>query len=169
MSRTRAREIALHLIYETNFHPFETDEELLACLEEDALQSLAGENPLYEGPLTERQRRYILETVKGVLDRQAELDEQITNYSKGWSLTRITRISRAILRLAIYEMYYVDDVPVGAAINEAVELAKAYDSEEAGKFVNGILGTVGRTLSQKVPPAAKASAQGTSPEEQGDA
>ena len=109
MSRTRAREIALHLVYEMNFRAFETDEDILECLEDGALQAVSEE-------------------------------------SKGWSLKRITRISRAVLRLALYEMLYVDDVPVGAAINEAVELAKAYDSDEAGRFVNGILGTVGREL-----------------------
>ena len=149
MSRTRAREIALHLIYEMNFRTFENDEEILECLDEGAMQSLAGEAKLYEKPLTERQRNYILGIVRGVAEKQDELDEKIINNSKGWSLKRITRISRAILRLALYEMAYVEDVPVGAAINEAVELAKEYDSEEAGRFVNGILGTVGRSLSQK--------------------
>ena len=146
MSRTRAREIALHLIYEMNFQKFETDQEILACLEESSLQAVAGEAKLYEGPLTERQRDYIVEVVRGVAVKQEELDARIASSSKGWSLKRITRISRAILRLALYEMAYVEDVPVGAAINEAVELAKEYDSEEAGKFVNGILGTVSRQL-----------------------
>ena len=149
VSRTRAREIALHLIYEMNFRTFENDGEILECLDEGAMQSLAGEAKLYEKPLTERQRSYILSIVKGVAEKQAELDEKIVSNSKGWSLKRITRISRAILRLALYEMAYVEDVPVGAAINEAVELAKEYDSEEAGRFINGILGAVGRSLPQK--------------------
>lgn len=146
MSRTRAREIALHLVYEMNFRAFETDEDILECLEDGALQAVPEESKLYEGALTERQRSYILRVVRGIADKQTELDEKIIRNSKGWSLKRITRISRAVLRLAIYEMLYVDDVPVGAAINEAVELAKAYDSDEAGRFVNGILGTVGREL-----------------------
>jgi len=156
VSRTRAREIALHLIYEMNFREFGTDEEILECLEEGALQALAGEANLYDGPLTSRQRSYILTVVRGVAARQEELDAQIVSYSKGWSLRRITRISRAVLRLALYEMTYVDDVPVGAAINEAVELAKAYDSDEAGKFVNGILGAAGRALAAQDKPQESA-------------
>lgn len=154
MSRTKAREIALHLLYEMNFHAFETDESILERLEDGARQSVAEESSLYDGPLTGRQTAYILQVVRGVAAHQEELDKQIARSAKGWSLRRITRISRAILRLALYEMTYVDDVPVGAAINEAVELAKEYDSEEAGRFVNGILGKLSRELTAKGAPDA---------------
>lgn len=146
MSRSKAREIALHLIFEMQFHEFETDESVLERLESDARASVAGECGLYDGPLTKQQTAYIIKVVRGVAARQEALDAQIVRSAKGWSLRRITRISRAILRLALYEMAWVDDVPVGAAINEAVELAKTYDSEEAGRFVNGILGSAAREL-----------------------
>ena len=152
MSRTKAREIALHLIYEMDFHEFETEESILERLGKEECASIAGENELYAGPLSAKQTAYSVQVVQGVAAHRDELDKQIAGNLKGWSLKRVTRISRAVLRLALYEMDYVHDVPTGAAINEAVELAKAYDSEEAGKFVNGILGSLGRAERSK--PAA---------------
>ncbi len=146
--RAAARETALHLIYEMNFHEFETDEDILERLDAGARSSLAEEVGLYAAPLDGRQTNYILQVVKGVAARREALDAQIVRSAKGWSLNRITRLSRAVLRLALYEMAFVDDVPVGAAINEAVELAKKYDSDEAGGFVNGILGKLGRELTR---------------------
>ena len=81
--------------------------------------------------------------VNGVDEKQSELDEIIgANLKKGWTVHRISKVSLAILRLALFEMKYVDDVPEKVAINEAVELAKTYGGEEDAKFVNGILGAI---------------------------
>lgn len=86
---------------------------------------------------------YIQTVVNGVDEKSAELDEIIgANLKKGWTVHRISKVSLAILRLALFEMKYVDDVPEKVAINEAVELAKTYGGEEDAKFVNGILGAI---------------------------
>ena len=78
-----------------------------------------------------------------------ELDGAIERNAKGWKLNRLSRMTKAVLRLAIYEMRYVSDVPVGVAINEAVALDKIYDTEEAAAFINGVLGAVARARSRK--------------------
>ena len=127
MSRTKAREIALHLVFEMSFREFEAEEILTDRLDQAILQSISGDIALYAGKLSDRQIAYIMQVVKGVAGHLQEL-------------------TMAVLRLALYEMKYMEDVPVGAAINEAVELAKTYETEDAGSFVNGILGTVGRSM-----------------------
>ena len=86
---------------------------------------------------------YIQTVVNGVDEKSAELDEIIgANLKKGWTVHRISKVSLAILRLALFEIKYVDDVPEKVAINEAVELAKTYGGEDDAKFVNGILGAI---------------------------
>ncbi len=144
MGRKESREIALHLVFELGFQAFELEEIISTRLEQSVLDSLAGDIALYAGPLTNDQKEYITTTVVGVGTHLAELDEVIRKYSTNWNTNRMSRITVALLRLALYEMRYSDDVPVSAAINEAVELAKKYDSKEAAGFINGILGAVSR-------------------------
>ena len=146
MSRTKAREIALHLVFEMSFREFEAEEILTDRLDQAILQSISGDIALYAGKLSDRQIAYIMQVVKGVAGHLQELDAIIEQNARGWSMKRISRMTMAVLRLALYEMKYMEDVPVGAAINEAVELAKTYETEDAGSFVNGILGTVGRSM-----------------------
>lgn len=146
MSRKKAREIALHLVFEMGFREFEAEEILIDRLNESIMQSISGDIELYAGKLSEKQTAYIVDVVKGVAAHLPEIDALIEQNARGWSMKRISRMTMAVLRLAIYEMKYVADVPVGAAINEAVELAKTYETEETGAFVNGILGTIGRSL-----------------------
>ena len=154
MSRTKAREIALHLIFEMGFQQFE-DENLNERLDESIMASISGDIALYAGKLSEQQTEYIRSVVKGVAGHLDELDQTIETHAKGWKLSRLSRMTTAVLRLAIYEMRYVDDVPVRVAINEAVELAKVYDAEEAASFINGVLGAVARAEFPKAAPAAK--------------
>lgn len=144
MSRKKAREIALHLIFEMGFSNFEPEEKLADRLDESIMSSISGDIALYAGKLTEGQTAYIMAVVKGVAACKDELDRTIEQYSRGWKLNRLSRITIAILRLALFEMRTMEDVPVGVAINEAVELAKEYDSEETASFINGILGSVAR-------------------------
>lgn len=144
VSRKQAREIALHLVFEMGFGAFEAENVMTDRLDEEIMQSISGDIALYAGKLDETQTKYIVSAVKGVAEHLEELDAYIEGNAKGWTLSRLSRITIAILRLAIYEMYYVEDVPVGAAINEAVELAKVYDSDEAASFINGVLGAVAR-------------------------
>ncbi len=113
MSRTKAREIALHLIFEMGFQQFE-DENLNERLDESIMASISGDIALYAGKLSEQQTEYIRSVVKGVAGHLDELDQTIETHAKGWKLSRLSRMTTAVLRLAIYEMRYVDDVPVGA-------------------------------------------------------
>ena len=90
---------------------------------------------------------YIQSVINGVDEKQSELDELISQHlKKGWTLRRISKVALSILRLAVYEMKYVDDVPQKVAINEAVNLAKEYGGEEDAKFINGILGTIAKDM-----------------------
>ncbi|MGE5593194.1 MAG: transcription antitermination factor NusB [Betaproteobacteria bacterium] len=94
----------------------------------------------------ERSLDYVRRTVSGVVERRAEIDATISRLAIGWSLDRMGAVDRNLLRLAVYEILHLDDVPVGAAINEAVALAKKFGDEESGKFVNGILGRLAREI-----------------------
>lgn len=81
----------------------------------------------------------IMNRFKSVTEVLPQIDEKINEAAKGWSTDRIGKVELSILRLAIYEMHYDEDIPIGVAINEAVELAKKYGQEEASAFINGIL------------------------------
>ena len=145
LSRTKAREIALHLIFEMGFQQF-AEENLNERLDEEIMNSIGGEIALYAGKLDEEQTAYIRSVVKGVANDLPVLDTIIEAHSKGWALNRLSHMTMAVLRLALYEMRDVDDVPVGVAINEAVELAKKYDTEDAASFINGVLGSAARAV-----------------------
>ena len=90
---------------------------------------------------------YITSVVNGVKEHEAELEEIISqNLKEGWSINRISKVSAAALKVAVFEMKYMDDVPHKVAINEAVELVKKYGAEEDPAFVNGVLGSVMKSL-----------------------
>ena len=141
MVRNTAREIAIHLSYELSF----TDKPIDALLDErltaETFATLAGEDPIYEEAPNAKQADYIRHLVKGVDEHAAELDGYIAKYAKGWSFSRIPLVASAIMRVAMYEILYMQDVPNSAAINEAVEIAKKYETPETVKFINGILGS----------------------------
>jgi N utilization substance protein B len=99
------------------------------------------------GTLDEEDLLYVSQMLDGVRAHTEEIDEFVSRYSKDWMIDRIARVDLSILRVAIYEMLYrKEDVPTGAAINEAVELAKRYGGERSYAFVNGILGSVAKEL-----------------------
>ncbi|MDD5930975.1 MAG: transcription antitermination factor NusB [Oscillospiraceae bacterium] len=141
MVRNTAREIAIHLSYELSF----TDKDVEALLDErltpETFASLAGEDGIYQEVPNAKQADYIRRLVKGVEEHAAELDGYIAKYAKGWSFARIPLVASAIMRVAMFEILYMPDVPNGAAINEAVEIAKKYETPETVKFINGILGS----------------------------
>ncbi len=85
---------------------------------------------------------YIRDALEGTLEHEREIDEAIEPKLVNWSIDRIARVDLAILRLAVYEILYRDDVPDAVAVNEAVELAKTFSTDEAGPFVNGLLGSL---------------------------
>ncbi len=139
MTRGNARELAVHLIYSREFTGHEPGELVSQRLESSYFDALASENELYADRPTPRDAKYLDTVVSGVVEHQQELNAIISQYSIGWDIKRISRLTRAILQLAIYEICYVSDIPEGVAASEAVRLAKKYD-DEAGRFVNGILG-----------------------------
>lgn len=108
-----------------------------------------------EYKLPESSKLFLEQLVKGTIRHLKEIDAEIMKYSEDWKLERMANTDRNILRLAVYEIIHLDDIPPGVTVNEAVELAKKYGDEESGKFVNGILGNLVRNLENepKEPPA----------------
>ncbi len=139
MTRSNARELAVHLIYSRTFTGEEPESAIEIRLEQDYYAALSQENDVYAERPSRKQLSYIDKVVVGTANMAQELDELIGRYSIGWDVSRISRLTRAILQLAIFECKVVEDVPTGVAVNEAVTLAKKYDGPEAGTFVNGIL------------------------------
>ena len=144
MLRNTAREIAVHLAYELNFTDKTADELLDARLCKEAFASLAEEDPLYQEAPNAKQAKYIRRLTTGVASHAGELDSYIEKYARGWSFSRIPLMAAAIMRTAMYEVLYMPDIPNGAAINAAVDIAKKYETPETVKFINGILGSFAR-------------------------
>jgi N utilization substance protein B len=101
-------------------------------------------------PVDQVQREFMLEEVKGVLANIKKIDSIIESYSVDWKVERIPAVDRNILRLAIYEMLFCEDIPVSVSINEAVEMAKKYGEQQSYKFINGILGTVAKERGKSI-------------------
>ena len=146
MTRGDARELAVHLIYSQTFTGDEPEQVVATRLEKEYYKKLAEENEVYADRPSRAQLAYIDVVVSGVANRIDELNAQIQKYSIGWDITRISRLARTIMQLAIYEILYVQDVPTGVAVSEAVRIAKKYDGDDTGSFVNGILGSFARSL-----------------------
>lgn len=150
MTRANARELAVHLIYAREFTGEEPEAVISARLEKEYYSKLSQENHVYEDRPSRAQRVYIDCVVSGVANRQDELNQTISKFSIGWDITRISRLTRTVMQLAIFEILYMEDVPTGVAISEAVRIVKLYDGDEAGAFVNGILGTFARSIVSEV-------------------
>jgi N utilization substance protein B len=123
-SRREARDRAVALLYEAEAKS-ETAGELLASL-----------------PVAPEE--FTVELLEGVDAHRDAIDELLTTYARDWKLERMPALDRAVLRVATYELAYRPEIPLGAVISEAVELAKTYSTEESGKFVNGLLSAIGR-------------------------
>ncbi|MBE6734336.1 MAG: transcription antitermination factor NusB [Ruminococcaceae bacterium] len=130
MSRYKMREQAVLLVFERLFSDTDLDE--IADNIADSRDEFFSD--------------YAITTAKEIEIKVEEIDKHISdNLSKGWKIRRISRIALAILRVAVYEMKYVEEVPVSVAINEAVELAKKYSTDDAS-FINGVLGSVAKEI-----------------------
>ena len=127
-SRKLAREMAVEFLFQIEFQKDEIKEQVEAFLD-----SLGEQN---------FDKDYFFEIINGVINSLKEIDEEIEEKSKSWKFERIAKIDLAILRVAIYEIKHRPDIPVKVSINEAVELAKKFGTEESGRFVNGLLGQV---------------------------
>ena len=127
INRREAREAVFELLFETEFR---TDEDRAVIYETSIENREVEENA------------YIKNTYFGVCEHQVEIDERINRHSNGWKISRISRVSRSIIRLCVYEMLYCPDIPSSVSLNEAVELCKKYDDEKARPFLNGVLNAV---------------------------
>ena len=131
MSRYKMREQAFFLCFESLFSDSDIDE--LADNAGDARDEFLSD--------------YAIDCAKGVTAHREEIDEKISaNLKSGWKIGRISKVSLAIMRLAIYEMLYIDSIPVSVSINEAVELSKKYTVQDDTSFINGVLGAVAKEL-----------------------
>ena len=144
ITRTVAREIAVHYAFELGFSNLTAQELLEQELTQERFGEIAEIDPLYAEFPDEKQCAYIRKLVEGVGEHGYELDEYISKYAIGWKFQRIPRIAAAIMRVAMYEVLYMPEVPASAAINEAVELAKKYGGDEDASFINGVLGGIAR-------------------------
>lgn len=128
MGRRASREMAMKLLYQLEIQKENMEEQKKLFFEENTL--------------AENDRAYISNVIDGVYANQKFINNMIEVHSKGWKIGRISKVDLSIMRLSIYEICFRDDIPYNVSINEAVELAKKYSSEEAGSFVNGILSKV---------------------------
>ena len=128
MSRRVLREQLFKLLFRIEFNDLEEMKEQCAFFFDDI------DNPIEEKDMEVIQKKFDL-----IMDKLAEIDEQINKKAKGWTTDRMGKVELTIIRLAIYEILYDEDVPAGVAINEAVELAKKFGQDESYSFVNGIL------------------------------
>ncbi|MCI5596913.1 MAG: transcription antitermination factor NusB [Lachnospiraceae bacterium] len=129
MTRSELRKNIFKIIFRMDFHPKEEMEEQLSMRLAELLEEGTKEEDI----------AYIRDKSKAIMDSVEELDAVIAAYSKGWKVERLGKTELAILRVAAYEILKDDDIPKSVAINEAVELAKAYSPDEAPRFINGIL------------------------------
>lgn len=150
MTRANARELAVHLIYARNFTGEEPQQVIATRLEKAYYGELSSDNAVYTERPSKAQMAYIDQVVSGVANREEELNSYIQKYSIGWDVSRISRLARAVMQLAIFEIMYMNDVPTGVAISEAVRIIKLYDGEDTGAFVNGLLGTFAREIVTEV-------------------
>lgn len=150
MTRANARELAIHLIYSYSFTAEEPRDLVASRLEKNYYEKLAEENQVYADRPSRSQTAYLDTVVSGVANRMDYLNEAIQKYAIDWDVSRISRLARSVMQLAIFEIMYVEDVPTGVAISEAVRIAKLYDGDDTGAFVNGILGAFARGLTSEV-------------------
>ncbi len=132
MNRKTARENAFILIFERCFRD-DSVEDII----KDAIEAREFE---YDD--------YVEKIFKGVCDNTVSLDESISANLKGWNITRLSKVSLSLLRLAVYEMLYVEDVPVKVSINEAVEIAKKYSTQDDAAYINGVLGSIAANIKE---------------------
>ena len=133
MNRTLAREVAMKILFARSLGGEDTWEEVLE-------QSQARDE------LSDEDKTFLENEVFGVERHREELDGLIDGYAKGWNLNRLAKVDLTLLRMGLFELLYLPVVPVGAAINEAVELSKRYGEDKSYSFINGILGTAAREL-----------------------
>ncbi|MBW7454158.1 transcription antitermination factor NusB [Paenibacillus sepulcri] len=147
MKRRLAREIAVQSLYQMEMNEVSAEEAV------DMLMNEVKEENEIEADVSDVSRidEHVRDLVNGVSGSKAAIDDMLQHYLTGWQVDRLSRVDRQVLRLACFEMIFRDDVPPKAAINEAIELAKHFGTEESGKFVNGVLGRLLQALDELKP------------------
>lgn len=134
MTRKNARKAAFELLFEAGFRNDESAVDIF---------DVSSENRELE------EDDYLRGVFFGVINNLQKIDEVIATYSKGWKPERISRVSRTVLRIAVYEMLYIESIPARVSINEALEICREFDEDKARPFVNGVLNSVKNTLSEE--------------------
>ncbi len=130
MSRRTAREHIFKIIFQTEFYKEEEIDDAIEIYKENIENS------------NESDMKFIKDEIKGIMENKGVIDDTINRYAQGWEVGRLAKVDLAILRLAVYEILYVDDIPNRVTVNEAVELTKTFSSDKSPAFVNGVLGRV---------------------------
>jgi len=133
-ARTKARKRALDILFSSDVR----GDAIGVTLAAEAKRAASE-------PAREASWLYAREIADGIVDHQDEIDEQITTHSRDWKLERMPAVDRALLRIAVWEILYNDEVPTAVAIDEAVELAKEFSTDDSGAFVHGVLARVARS------------------------
>jgi N utilization substance protein B len=133
-ARSKARKRALDILFQSDVR----GDDLGVVLAAEAKRAASE-------PAREASWLYAREIVDGVIDNREAIDEQITTFAKDWTLARMPAVDRAVLRIGVWEILYNDEVPPAVAIDEAVELAKEFSTDESGAFVHGVLGRIARS------------------------
>lgn len=136
-TRRKAREVALQVLFQIDVSQVDVDEGV----------ELFWNN--FEAP--ENVREFSTHLIKGTHNRLLEIDELIKSCSENWSLDRMSKVDKSILRLAVFELVYCGDIPPKVTLNEAIDLGKYYGSENSGSFINGILDALYTKLLQEDP------------------
>ena len=131
MTRSEVRESVFKLLFRTEFHDdVDYEEQIKLFVEEEDLNRPAD---------FIEESDYITEKVNAIRERLPEIDALIDEKADGWKTSRMGKVDLTLIRLALYEIKYMDDIPVKVSINEAVELAKSYGTDTSGSFINGVL------------------------------
>ena len=132
MTRRELRDNVFKMLFRIEFHEAEEMPEQLALFEDEL-------DTLFDGKQGQENREYLTNKCNDIFSHITELDEAINEVSSGWKTSRMSKVDLTIIRLAVYKMRYEEDIPVAVSINEAVELAKKYGTDDSASFVNGIL------------------------------
>lgn len=132
--RRQAREWVVQFLFQTEFNPEELDQALNDFWNDEEKKPL------------DRDRNYVNEMIRGVIEQQLKIDRIIKRYTDNWDVDRLGVLDRIVLRVAVYEMLFRDDIPPVVSINEAIEIAKAYSGQKSARFVNGVLDRIQKEL-----------------------
>ena len=143
MKRSQIREQIFKLLFRIEFNPEEDrPEQIKLFMESPTLDN--DENDVREVTLTEDEEQYIVSKYNDIMLHLSEIDSIIDNTSKGWTRDRIGKVELTVLRLAIYEIKFDDEIPASVAIDQAVELSKRFGRDESYSFINGILASIAK-------------------------